>query len=563
MTTSETVVHHEPQPYTELCINENVQQSEPPFPLLLNPNSFLLSQVPGIYPDEIQYLHFSGDPKLNSLMISFLGYQRQFIHNFKILLEILRLLNGNSNFKLIPDNLLSLAQNLLHEHQDFLTKLEEILSNSSSIMIVAFIEALAHSVSMIDSHSKYIFQFLKIEQHIHNLCFVSNLSHLSQQIENLIQINQLKLYSKSSEIKTVNQAIENPETHQSTLVHDDYYNSLFVTNCDGIPLLIDYFKLPFQWQKTAAKTAKSILVLCPQDKLPDPQLIVSLSDFVNTLSNVESSIESFPKLIQISHMFFWGSFPIAVCGRRFIREGKAMKQCRKSLSERTLLLFSDIFVYVQLRGGKYLIPRVYRLSYLRIQSVTHPTNSSSLISLLTGLRDKSTIAEQSKGKPTIYLFAPRKSFILAFNSFEERDSWAKSLNEAIEASKVNLVIPKYTEAPIWFPDNLVTRCMRCKTQFSLLLRKHHCRCCGEILCKNCLQFRIILKNISLTSPVKVCQKCFNRLQEESKLKNSKKDDEEIMMENLVKTIPQAYVSSSDTSEEDKDDFDDALLVGCP
>ena len=142
------------------------------------------------------------------------------------------------------------------------------------------------------------------------------------------------------------------------------------------------------------------------------------------------------------------------------------------------------------------------------------------------------------------------------------------MNDAIESSKSNMIVPKYREAPLWIPDNVVNRCMNCKTQFSVIQRKHHCRGCGQIMCKKCLIYQAIMRNISTTKPVKVCKNCYNRINEErirsenfKKLHPGQKDEEEIMISNLNKLIPQTFESSSDTSEEDTNDM--ALLLGCP
>ena len=33
---------------------------------------------------------------------------------------------------------------------------------------------------------------------------------------------------------------------------------------------------------------------------------------------------------------------------------------------------------------------------------------------------------------------------------------------------------------IWIPNEKITNCFKCRSEFSLLNRKHHCRSCGRI-----------------------------------------------------------------------------------
>lgn len=59
----------------------------------------------------------------------------------------------------------------------------------------------------------------------------------------------------------------------------------------------------------------------------------------------------------------------------------------------------------------------------------------------------------------------------------------------------------------WMDDSEVSHCLGCKTEFSFLLRKHHCRICGRIFCNNC-------SNNWLQTPHsrklrRVCSTCLN------------------------------------------------------
>lgn len=68
---------------------------------------------------------------------------------------------------------------------------------------------------------------------------------------------------------------------------------------------------------------------------------------------------------------------------------------------------------------------------------------------------------------------------------------------------------------LWMPDNTALRCMKCKKEFGLFTRKHHCRRCGRIFCDDCSSHTKDISN-RLTRPgsaaetgaVRLCDGCF-------------------------------------------------------
>ncbi|XP_062570524.1 myotubularin-related protein 4-like [Saccostrea cucullata] len=68
----------------------------------------------------------------------------------------------------------------------------------------------------------------------------------------------------------------------------------------------------------------------------------------------------------------------------------------------------------------------------------------------------------------------------------------------------------------WVPDHAVTHCAECEAGFSLLVRKHHCRNCGNIFCGNCSENFITIPQQNLMTPERVCNRCFSHHQMMSK-----------------------------------------------
>jgi hypothetical protein len=56
----------------------------------------------------------------------------------------------------------------------------------------------------------------------------------------------------------------------------------------------------------------------------------------------------------------------------------------------------------------------------------------------------------------------------------------------------------------WVDSKWVNECAECGTRFSVLNRKHHCRKCGEVVCKNCSPDRMLIGNQRL----RVCHSCY-------------------------------------------------------
>uniref|UniRef100_A0A0N5A3M7 FYVE-type domain-containing protein n=1 Tax=Parastrongyloides trichosuri TaxID=131310 RepID=A0A0N5A3M7_PARTI len=66
--------------------------------------------------------------------------------------------------------------------------------------------------------------------------------------------------------------------------------------------------------------------------------------------------------------------------------------------------------------------------------------------------------------------------------------------------------------PVWIDDKEADNCMLCNTKFSLLLRRHHCRSCGRVLCNSCCNQRKSLKFANDDSKkFRVCESCVKTL----------------------------------------------------
>ncbi|XP_061367436.1 protein FREE1-like isoform X2 [Gastrolobium bilobum] len=72
---------------------------------------------------------------------------------------------------------------------------------------------------------------------------------------------------------------------------------------------------------------------------------------------------------------------------------------------------------------------------------------------------------------------------------------------------MNLIKPANEEKDHWVPDEAVSKCTACGTDFGAFVRRHHCRNCGDIFCDKCTNSRIPLTADENAPPVRVCDRC--------------------------------------------------------
>lgn len=58
----------------------------------------------------------------------------------------------------------------------------------------------------------------------------------------------------------------------------------------------------------------------------------------------------------------------------------------------------------------------------------------------------------------------------------------------------------------WLPEKEITNCQLCRTNFSLTVRKHHCRYCGRVCCKKCASVEKNIPKFDLKS-ARLCSTC--------------------------------------------------------
>ncbi|OWR53665.1 Hepatocyte growth factor-regulated tyrosine kinase substrate [Danaus plexippus plexippus] len=63
-------------------------------------------------------------------------------------------------------------------------------------------------------------------------------------------------------------------------------------------------------------------------------------------------------------------------------------------------------------------------------------------------------------------------------------------------------------APEWADGEV---CHRCRVAFSLMVRRHHCRACGQVFCQQCSSKTSTLPKFGIEKEVRVCEACYDKV----------------------------------------------------
>ena len=108
-------------------------------------------------------------------------------------------------------------------------------------------------------------------------------------------------------------------------------------------------------------------------------------------------------------------------------------------------------------------------------------------------------------------------------------------------------------APVWVPDTSSSTCQECRVKFSFVVRKHHCRACGRLLCSRCSQHQAALHYLGGTLG-RVCQACHGEIESNKSKPNMRRtkslNDFDKMKENISKLIRSQQLAQVESAEQD-------------
>lgn len=220
---------------------------------------------------------------------------------------------------------------------------------------------------------------------------------------------------------------------------------------------------------------------------------------VDRLVNSEANTR---RIATVENCFGGAGVPLAIPGRVLVGEGVLTKMCRKRPKSRQFFLFNDILVYGNIVIGK----KKYNKQHIM------PLEEVSL-------EDIDDCPQYRNGW---LIRTTTKSFIVCAATETEKKEWMAHINKCVEdLLKKSGKKPVEKHAAVWVPDAEATVCMHCKkTQFTMIVRRHHCRNCGAVVCGPCSSKKFLLPQQS-SKPQRVCTSCYERLSNAVKQESAK------------------------------------------
>lgn len=201
------------------------------------------------------------------------------------------------------------------------------------------------------------------------------------------------------------------------------------------------------------------------------------------------------RLLQIQKKFI-ENVKIIEAGRFLIKEGELTKICRKDNKKFAFWLFSDLLLYAkEMPGNRYTRNRSFPLMSVSVSDI----------------KDDST----KKLANAFQIASSKKSFIVYTNTPEEKQSWLSEITKCLDIIDERLksfqdkskVRDISSLAPVWVPDSLSPTCFICGAKFTFIVRKHHCRQCGHVVCGKCSSRK---KELPGRGKKRVCDECFDK-----------------------------------------------------
>lgn len=159
------------------------------------------------------------------------------------------------------------------------------------------------------------------------------------------------------------------------------------------------------------------------------------------------------------------------------------------------------------RGNVYDIYSTSRFSKLE--------SSSAFILLNFNLYQKDHFMTQECIDLVFRIYATKALDYQINESYSSSSEKMSTGNSSLDSLAGCFVMPKDPPTrETWVKDDECNTCMCCKRAvFTMLMRRHHCRRCGRVVCFACSAQRMLIPELYESVPVRVCNDCLYQTEE--------------------------------------------------
>ena len=114
----------------------------------------------------------------------------------------------------------------------------------------------------------------------------------------------------------------------------------------------------------------------------------------------------------------------------------------------------------------------------------------------------------------IKILTPVKSFECGLAKIVDCQSWFNALKTGIEKARRADNLPANYEdtlelSPMWGANTQA--CEICRRNFTILVRRHHCRNCGKCVCNTCAFEKVRMDQVDESKLQRVCNPCAEQI----------------------------------------------------
>ena len=195
--------------------------------------------------------------------------------------------------------------------------------------------------------------------------------------------------------------------------------------------------------------------------------------------------------------------------RYVIRKGWLTKQSRDKDNERYFVLFNDYLMYAEELpvSGMYRFLQILPLDTLIVTSLPDDVDPEATKSDSRSVAMSGGLAMFQTGRKNIFrIQSEKESFVVCAQTPASKVAWLEVLQSAISKCPSAAGGQDVFRPAVWMQDQESRVCMSCNRIFDTFHRRHHCRRCGLLFCKNCCKTKVMLSRSS-KKPERVCNDC--------------------------------------------------------